>query len=593
MKNVFKGFLLVMFLLLSAAFVNAAVPELPVLNAISDKTVNEGALLSVQVLSGPPDSPSPDAPIAFSISVCQSSGAGEICIPFSDTNIIGGRTTMTITSLSQLAASISWTPDFSQSGIYKVYVLANDDDSISIRTFKVTVVDVPPQIAVVSPIVFGGDNQDRSDPNHDTENLREVNVSSTISIQNVGPEQLTKLEVSSITFASGFSASDLNINYTWPKTTLAPGESISLPITVRFPQKLDAVDNSQVRISPLVATINFAATPAVSGGTVTGKSLIQEKAENDLRFKTVKVLHGDKSETVKDGDKVDNLKAGESVSFEIEVENKFSDKQDVKLEDVTVKVLSDSDLDIDEDESINDLSANDKDTVKLDSVIDDTADDGTFDVVISVDGTDEFGAKHGEKMTVRFEVKRKSHEISIESMSFNPPSVTCESSTRLTTHIKNTGRRDEDDTYVRVSVPELSFGAISDRVSLDKDDETTVGFNIPVPANTKPGSYRVSVDTYYDTGTSSSTDAQLLNVGQCKPASTEQPPAITPPVVAQPPVVVVEQPPKANNTSATAPAPVATQKSFLETPQYIALLVLAYVVVLGGGAALLLRLARR
>ena len=498
---------------------------------------------------------------------------------------------MTVTNSSQLAGSISWTPDFTQANVYFFNVSAADADSVSATAFKVTVADVPPQVAVTSPLVLGGDTQDRSDPNHDTTERREVNVTGTINVQNSGSEQLNDLKVVSITFASGFSASDLLINYTLPKTTLAPGETMAVPLTVRVPQRLDAVDNSLNRISPLVATLNFAATPAVSSGTVTAGSQIYERAQNNLKIKTVKVSHGDKSETVKDGDKVEKLKAGEAVSFEIEVENRFKDKQDVKMEDITVRVVSDSELDIDEDETISSLSADDKDTVKLDAIMDDTADDGTFDVDISADGTDEFGARHGEKIRIRFEVKRKSHEISIESISLNPQTVSCEKVSNLRVGLKNTGRRDEDEVYVHVEAAELNYGRVSDKLSLDKDDETSMNFNIAVPQTVKPGSYHVNVETYYNTGTSSNTDAATLTVAACNPAA-EEAPVMEQPKPVQPPVTVITVPeqPKANATT-LPPAP--AKKSFLETPQYVALLVLGYVVVLGGGAALLLKLARR
>ncbi|HLD97287.1 MAG TPA: hypothetical protein VI934_03000, partial [Candidatus Nanoarchaeia archaeon] len=491
--------------------------------------------------------------------------------------------------------TFTWAPDFTQAGIYKFRVNATDDDTdASFENVVVTVNNVLPQITVTSPIALGGDTQSRSDPNHDTESLREVNMTGTINIQNSGPELMSNLEVASITFGSGFGSSDLKINYTFPKKTLAPGESISVPVSVRIPQKLDAVDSSLNLISPIVATLNFAATPSVSGGTVTAPSQITLKAKNNLQIKNVKVRFQGKSETVNDGDKVDKMRAGDNVEIEVEVENRFKDKEDVKIEDITVRAISDQEIDIDEDDDLGDLNADDTDIVTLSSVIDDTADDGTYDVEISADGTDEFGSRHGEKIKIRFEVTRESHEIDIQSISLIPSSVSCEETTTLSANIKNTGRRDEDDVYVRLSSPELSFGAVSDQLSLDKDDEESVHFNIPISENLKPGTYRITVDTYYSTGTKSLSDAAVLSVSKCGGTVTEPPAVTEPPKQTTPPVTVITVPsePIKDDTPATTPDAPA-KKSFLETPQYLALLVLGYVVVLGGGAALLLKLAKR
>ena len=600
MKNVFKGFLFVLALVMFTAFVSAAA-NVPAITPIGPKSVNEGQALNFVVTTSAADAG------AINFSVCLvSSPSASVDVPCAGTkvNVLStsssipvGPTTVAYSFTSPTQMTFVWTPDFTQSGTYKFRINATDDDTNnSFENVVVTVNNVLPQITVTSPLALGGDTQSRSNPNHDTQSLREVNITGTINIQNSGPEQMNNLEVASISFTSGFSSSDLNINYTFPKKTLLPGESMTLPVTVRIPQKLNAIDSSFNILNPLVATLNFVASPAISGGTVTAASQISLKAENNLHIKSVKVRFRGKSDTAYDGDKVQNMKAGDAVVIEVEVENRFKNKEDVKIEDITVRAVSDSQIDIDEDDNPGDLNADDTDTVTLQSVIDDTADDGTYDVKISADGTDEFGARHGEKITVRFEVKRESHEISIQSISLNPSSVSCEKTTTLSTNIKNTGRRDEKEVYVRLSSPELSFGAVSDKLSLNKDDDETTHFTIPMPDSVKPGTYRITADTYYSTGTKSTSDATTLTVSKCGGTAVVEPPAVSESpkqATAPPPVTVITVPaePSRNNTTATVPA--QAKKSLLETPQYLALLVLGYIVVLGGGAAMLLKLARR
>lgn len=580
MKNVFKCLLFTLVLILSAAFVSAGAN--PVLNAISDQTVNEGQVLKVSLASTANDTVG-----GTTFKACLLASATASCAGTTG-SIAVGTTTANISTLSNTAGEFNWTSDFTQAGVFFFNISATDGDSTSNNVLKVTVVDVPPKITATE-LALGGDTQERSDPNHDTQDKREVNLTGTITVKNEGTEQISNLDAS-VTLGSGFSANDLNLNYTFPKKTLASGESISVPVIVRVPQKLDAVNRQLQRISPAVATLNFKGTSA-TGITVTGASAITLKAEDNLHIKDVKVRFDGKSETVDDGDKVENMKAGQHVEFEIELENKFKDKEDVTIEDINVKVVSDPELDIDEDDDVGDLGPEDKDTIKLEGDIDEDADDGTFDVDISVEGTDEFGARHGETIRIRFEVKRVSHEIEIKSLILNPASVTCEKETTLTAHIRNSGKRDEDEAYVHIEAPELNYGKISDKMSLDKDDETSINFNIPVSESIKPGTYHVNIGTYYNTGTVSKTDTATLSVAPCKPVQETTAPVTEKPVATTQPVTVVTTPAPEQPKATTPPAP--AKKSFLETPQYVALLVLAYVVVLGGGAALLLKLVRK
>ncbi|MBI3036528.1 hypothetical protein HYY73_02115 [Candidatus Woesearchaeota archaeon] len=572
-------------LVLSAAFVSAGAD--PVLTDPGAKSVNEGSLLSISLTSTSPDV---GGYTNFTACLLSPNTAAGTCagskVPFAI-----GTTTANITNLSNTAGQFNWTPDFTQSGTYFFNFSTSDaDPTISTKVVTVTVVDVPPKLTATATLTLGGDNQERSNPRHDTEDKREINVTGTITIKNDGPEQLNDLK-GVVSVASGFTESDLKVNFTFPKTTLAVGESITVPVSVRVPQKLDGVNRALSAVAVNVASVTFSATPAVTGGSVSGATRLDLKAENNLEIKDVKVRFNGESESVDNDDTVDNMKPGQTVEFEIELENRFKEKEDVTIEDIELRVVGNGELDIDEDEDVGDLGPEDKETIKLSSVIDDEADDGTFDVEITVEGVDELGARHGEKWIVKFEIERKSHEIEIKSLTLNPATVSCEKETRLSVDIRNSGRRDEDEVFVRVASPELGFGGVSDKLDVDEDDEETVNFNVPVPETVaRPANYRITVDTYFNTGTKSNSDVALLSVQKCAPAEKEEQPPVTEEPAEQPPVVVVQPP-------VVAEKPVAPQapakKSFLETPQYVALLVLAYVVVLGGGATLLLKILRK
>ncbi len=582
MKNVFKAALFMIVLVLSAAFVSAAA-NIPALSTIGAKSVNEGQPLNFVITSSAADV----GPINFSVCQTPPCVGTKVNALAKDQQITIGLTKVNYSYINVTQMGFNWTPDFTQSGTYTFrFNVTDDDTNNSFEDVTVTVVDVPPKLTATATFTFGGENQERSSPNHDTIERREVNVSGTITLKNDGPEALSSLK-GTASVASGFTESDVRINFTLPKATLAVGESMSVPVSVRIPQKLNGVTNALVAAAVNVGSIKFEASPAVTSGAVSGTTQLDVRAENNLKLKDVKIRFDGKSESVDDGDTVKDMKPGMTVVFEIEVENRFKDKEDVTIEDIEVKAVSNGELDIDEDDDIGDLGPEDTDTVRFESVIDEDADDGTFSVEISAEGLDEFGARHGQKIKVDFEIKRKSHEIEIKSMVLNPPTVSCEKEASLTASIRNSGRRDEEEVYVNVASPELKFGARSDKLELDQDDESTVSFNIPVPEDAaRPANYRITVDTYFNTGTKSNSDVAILALAQCKAAEEEEPPA------EEPPVTVVTPPAAEQPKQPVTPAQPA-KKPFTETPQYLALLALGYVAVLGGGAALLLKLLRK
>ncbi len=589
MKNVFKAVLFMLAIIVSAVLIQAAA-NIPALTAIGSKSVNEGQALNFIVTASAADAG------AINFSVCQTppcvgTKVNAISATSSSQITIGG-TKVNYSFLTGTTMGFNWTPDFTQSGTYSFrFNVTDDDTNNTFEDVSVTVADVPPKMTVPATLAIGGGNQERSNPNHDTDDRKETNVTSSLVITNSGSEVLNSIK-GSASYTSGFSDKDIMLNWTLPKTSLAVGESMTVPISVRVPQKLDAVSKAFTALNVNVATLTFTSTSAIAGSSVTGSASITEMAENNLKIKNIKVRYGDKTKTVDDGDKVEKMRAGQDVEFEIEIENRFSNKQDVAIEDITVRALSDSQMDIDEEDEISSLGADDTDTVKFTAVIDEDADDGTYNIEVSALGTDEFGARHGEKNVIEFQVKRESHEIEIKKITVSPSTVACEQQATLSVNIRNSGRRDEDEVYVAVASPELKFGARSELLQLDKDDEDTVSFSVAVPESTaRPATYRLTVDTYYNTGTRSMSDAGVLKVEMCGTGQEEeQLPAEEPST--QPPAV---QPPVQQPTAGNTPTPSATaeKKGFMQTPQYVALLVLAYAGVIGGGLAFLVKLLRK
>ena len=146
------------------------------------------------------------------------------------------------------------------------------------------------------------------------------------------------------------------------------------------------------------------------------------------------------------------------------------------------------------------LDGGDDDSVTADLQIDDEANDGTVSIDLLITGRDDNGAVHGEARTFRMEINRISHDIQIRRMEVSPASVSnCDATrSKLTVNMLNQGKRDEDDIVVEAIVSDLQFSQKIENIELDKDDSTSVAFDIPVPKDAKDGIMRVDVKTYFD-----------------------------------------------------------------------------------------------
>jgi len=607
MKNLkFATVFLVM--LISLAVGVLADPTLPTIN---DQSISEDTLLqfSITLATGPDNG-------TTIFTICDALTQTGTCtgnVP--DSNGVSsfnlGLVTPTpanLTYASDTEALFMWKPSATAEGTYFVQFDAADTNSSATTVVKITVNDVAPTL-VVGSLVLGDKNQVRSNPRHDDEEDREVNVTGIFTITNTGIEQLTGLTATTVLGSEAGKTSvdlnDLKTEVSFPDTVLDAGESMTVTVIMRVPEELDAVDKDGKKKAFNVANIDFIATRTQAGHqteTVSAKSTVTLEAENNLKMTDGKIRFNGDSERIDDDDNVKDVKPGDDVTIEIEVENKFKDKEDVDIEDIELLVENDDDLDVDEDQDGDDLGPEDEDTISVEFDIDEDVSKGDEDLIITVIGEDENGALHGERWIVTLEIEREDHEIDIRSLFLQPESVTCGTETQLTVEVRNTGRRDEDDVFIRVASPDLNFGKISDRLQLDEDDESTRNFIIPVPRTLNNGNYRITVETFYRTGTRSITDGILVTKQTCAAdVPDEDEPEPEEPssqddiiVVTQPPVVM--QPPVVGTPDAVTPptgAVVADQDDFLSSNLYIGLLILAYVAVLGIGAVIAVKLLRK
>lgn len=387
----------------------------------------------------------------------------------------------------------------------------------------------------VSVPTIGDDRQDR-----------EKNISTTFTVTNNGTTTLN-----GITFTHT-AATKFNIRFSPTVLNLSVGEE-SPPVTITgdIPTDFNAVESNKAASDYLKekAFIIGQLTASASGQSATAD--IKMQAVNQLEIKKATLECSARGETsaigsvrksVDDGDRVKDLKPDMACSVRVEVENNFpedddedelgNDKRigDIEFDtaDVTVEI-DDRDFDVDEEENADGLGANDEDEVNVDFDIDEDVSDGTYKMLIFLEGRDENNAIHGEKFEIRLEVDRLNHDVQIRSLGVNPDTISaCTGSTiTLNANVLNLGKRDEDEVAYELSIPELNIKQREELFSeLEEDDSIGVSIIASVPANTRAGVYRGSFTTFFDRIAPSNTRAVEIVVEKCEddePVVTTEP----------------------------------------------------------------------
>jgi len=242
------------------------------------------------------------------------------------------------------------------------------------------------------------------------------------------------------------------------------------------------------------------------------------------------MMYNDESEKITDGEKIDDLKPGDGASFEFKVKNTYPSSSDVEIDDVDVTIEDDNnDLDIDEEESLGTIRENDDDSESISIDLDDDLDEDIYDLFIRVIGYDEFGARHGEQVTVKIEIEKEDDDVALKRADLNPDSVNnCDTrSVTLTLSIDNIGKHDQDGASLTVESTGLGYYNTIDQIELDEDEAKTKRFSIPISSDTKPGAYTFLITARTEDGKITDEDYMSILVTNCGSPTTTTPPATT------------------------------------------------------------------
>ncbi len=381
--------------------------------------------------------------------------------------------------------------------------------------------DVAALSGSTTDFTMGNDDARASNPDADSASDRDSIVTATVVVTNNEASSVSGFNYV-VTPTAPFTSTDLRMNVTFDKTTLAPGETMNALISARIPEDLDAVTSVASGLDAQafqVASLQF-----TGSGATSFTSTVRMQRENKLELSSVEVCINDEDNCESadsDGDSVEGIIPGDSLIIKIEAENKYtdSDKENVNLEDVTIEYeIDEDDLSEDDNEEF-DLDADETNEETFTLTLDDDVDDGKYETVIRVFGRDEHGALHGEEIKIDLEVERKSHEIDIRSFSASPSSVSCSDlTTTVRARLTNIGKKDEDNAAFEVVSNELGIRERTENLQIDEGRSTDVAKVIRFNNDVKAGTYRLSVRSYFEGTAQSDEESVEVVVPSCDPS---------------------------------------------------------------------------
>ncbi|HLD06658.1 MAG TPA: hypothetical protein VJC16_03945 [Candidatus Nanoarchaeia archaeon] len=207
------------------------------------------------------------------------------------------------------------------------------------------------------------------------------------------------------------------------------------------------------------------------------------------------------------GEKINEAaRPGDPVIVTVRVKNNFPDvdpKIDMNNILITVAILNIADEDIEEESDEFDLDADDDASKTFRFAIPEEVDEGDYEVMVFVEGTDDDGIEHTIDWRLELEVDKQSHDTQIKRAEFIQPQVQCGNVANLDIQVVNFGSSEEDETRLKITNSELGISILERDFHLDTDlleDESKFSkrFQIPIPSTAKPGTYTVRTEMFID-----------------------------------------------------------------------------------------------
>ncbi|VVB81023.1 Uncharacterised protein [uncultured archaeon] len=247
---------------------------------------------------------------------------------------------------------------------------------------------------------------------------------------------------------------------------------------------------------------------------------------SSLSIDRVKV-NCNKLATVSEGSNVDAV-PGQICNLTVRIKNTGSKD----IDDIYVEANPDNSDVSGDNADISTLDSGHSEEKTLELVIDEDAENGNVEVVLTAEGEDTSGVTRSDTFSFALNIERAKHDLQVSSVSAVPKEASlCEvSRIDVTVSVENKGLRDEDKTVIELSVPGLGFSKKLD-YDIAAGEEQRVYFTIPVDSKSPAGTFKAAVKTFYDTVVLSNSKTFDVVTKKCeqKKEIVNREPVVTPP----------------------------------------------------------------
>ncbi len=237
---------------------------------------------------------------------------------------------------------------------------------------------------------------------------------------------------------------------------------------------------------------------------------------------------------IKEPDKGDDFKIGDTIPIEVKVKNGNNEDVDVEVESTLFNVdENDEIVSVRSDEV--EIGEGDSETFELElKVPNDKEVDDSDEFVLFVKAYGDDEEEQCNENSIKVDIEREEHSVVITKMILMPSSVECNDFVNVEVEIENQGKKQED-AYVELQVLELGVLQKSDVYELEKynkkNNDAVIRLSFNIKNNVKEGDYDVKATVYFND--ESNSDTESLHVGKC----VEQP-IVTRPVTQSSNVVI-------------------------------------------------------
>jgi hypothetical protein len=340
---------------------------------------------------------------------------------------------------------------------------------------------------------------------------RNTNATSSFVIANNGRLPITNIQLKLTIFQNfsiQISKDNINFGTSLPLFNLAPGDQQTIFLKATVPQTVPVFT---------VANLEY------SSVEVGNRTLpITVKLPSKLSINRVDLDIDGRDRVVSPG-VVYEVEPGDSFDVDIEFKNLYTFQQDIDIEDIDVDIeikrIDDGD-ELDDEEEISVLRAEDTKDVDFDFIIPLEADEGKYTVSIKAVGRDLRGQSHSANLDFQIDVEKQLHDVRILKAELLPRTVDCNRQSSLDLEVKNIGRDDEDDVAVEVTSSALGLNFYEDNIDLsndgfDSDSSYEKILVIRTTKETQAGDYPVSIKVFRRSSRIEDSRTLNLQVAEC------------------------------------------------------------------------------